>query len=391
MQLADRLKFIKSNVFADMDSAKSQALKSGLKIIDLSLGSSDLPTSPRILAAIAQTLQDSSTHGYTLFQSTWDFRQAIALWCERRFGVKVDPGTEVLPLIGSQEGTAHFPLAILNPGDIALLQDPGYPSHYGGVHLANGQVYPMALLPEHDYLPQFQQIPAEILARAKLMVLSYPHNPTTAIASLDFFGEAVKFCRSHGLVLSHDFPYMDFVLDGGAAPSILQVQSDFAGTIEFFTLSKSYNMGGFRVGFAVGDRCLIQALRQVKAVVDFNQYQGIMRGAIAALAEDNEILGLQQTFRRRRDLMVKSLAAVGWQIDLPPATMYLWAKIPEHCNQDSVNFCLDLVNKTGVALSPGVGFGKNGEGYVRFALVHPHQVLLEAAQKIGDYLKQKKR
>jgi aspartate/methionine/tyrosine aminotransferase len=387
MQLADRLQFIKSNVFADMDLAKAQALRSGLKIIDLSLGSSDLPTSPRILAAIASALQDNSTHGYTLFQSTWDFRQAIAIWGNRRFGVKIDPETEVLPLIGSQEGTAHFPLAILNPGDVALLQDPGYPSHYGGVHLADGQVHPMALRAENNYLPQFQEIPANILARAKLMVLSYPHNPTTAIASLAFLGEAVEFCRSHGIVLSHDFPYMDFVLDGSAAPSVLQVQADFAGIIEFFTLSKSYNMGGFRVGFAVGDRSLIQALRQVKAVVDFNQYQGIMRGAIAALAEDTEIGQLQQTFRQRRDLMVKALAEVGWQVDLPPATMYLWAKLPDPWEQDSVGFCLDLVNKTGVALSPGIGFGKNGEGYVRFALVHGTKVLLEAAQRIGEYLK----
>jgi aspartate/methionine/tyrosine aminotransferase len=392
MQLSERLKSINANVFADMDRAKTEAKKNGMEIIDLSLGSSDLPTSPRILAAISAALQDSSTHGYSLFHSTSSFRQTVSNWIERKFGIDVDPETEILPLIGSQEGTGHFPLAILNPGDIALCLDPGYPSHYGGVHLAGGEVYGMKLRAESGFLPQWNEIPKEVLNRAKLMVLSYPHNPTTAIATPEFFASAVNFCQTHQIVLVHDFPYVDFVFDGMRSPSVLEAQPSLDGVIEFYTLSKSYNMGGFRVGFAVGDHTLINALRQIKAVIDFNQYQGIMQGAIVALQDrendDREIKLLQNIYSDRRNQMIKALAEfANWQIDMPAATMYLWAKLPQPWDQDSAKFCLELVKNTGVALSPGIGFGQNGEGYVRFALVHPPEILVKAAQKIGEFMK----
>ncbi len=389
MQFADRLQPLRSNVFADMDIAKSRVKATGMEVIDLSLGSSDLPTDPLILEAIAEALKDPSTHGYSLFGSTLDFREAIATWMLQRFGIAVDPETEILPLIGSQEGTAHLPLALLNPNDFALLQDPGYPSHYGGVHMASGQVYGMPLLAENNFLPVFTDIPAAVLAQSKMMVLSYPHNPTTATATLEFFQSAVKFCQQHDLALVHDFPYLDLVFDGSTPPSMLQADRDRTVTIEFFTLSKSYNMGGFRVGFAVGNHQLIKALRQIKAVVDFNQYQGIMRGAIKALAGDRlSIDRVVSTFQARRDVMISALNAIGWQIAPPTATMYLWAKLPDRYAHDSVKFCLDLIAATGVALSPGKGFGKHGEGYVRFALVHSPEILRSAATKIGKFLKQ---
>jgi aspartate/methionine/tyrosine aminotransferase len=387
MQFSDRLQSIASNVFADMDTAKSLAKAAGQQIIDLSLGSSDLATNPRVLEAIAAALSDPSTHGYSLFGSTKDFRVAVADWIQRKFGIIVDPETEVLPLIGSQEGTAHLPLAILNSGDFALLQDPGYPSHYGGVHLTGGHVYGMPLTAENGFLPVFADIPPQVLALSKLMVLSYPHNPTTAIASLEFLRSAVKFCQLHNLVLVHDFPYLDLVFDGTKPPAMLQADPERTVTIEFFTLSKSYNMGGFRVGFAVGNRQLIAALRQIKAVVDFNQYQGIMRGAIAALSSpQSDIDAIVNTFQTRRDTMITALADIGWHVPIPPATMYLWAKLSDRWSQNSIGFCQDLVKATGVALSPGAGFGKNGEGYVRFALVHPPEVLQAAATKIGKFL-----
>jgi aspartate/methionine/tyrosine aminotransferase len=387
MQFADRLKSIGSNVFADMDTAKAIARQAGQTIIDLSLGSSDLPTAPHIIEAIALALGDTNTHGYALFQSTSDLRTSVANWIAHKFSVSVDPDTEILPLIGSQEGTAHLPLAILNPGDFALLQDPGYPSHYGGVHLAGGQIYGMPLLAENGFLPVFANIPAPVLAQAKLMVLSYPHNPTTAIASLEFFQTAVQFCQQHNLALVHDFPYVDFVFDRSTPPSILQADRDRSVSIEFFTMSKSYNMGGFRIGFAVGNRQLISALRQIKAVVDFNQYRGIMRGAIAALEGDQTTVK-QSTdiFQQRRDAMVEALDAIGWHVPTPESTMYLWAKLPERWSNNSVKFCIDLVQATGIALAPGSGFGKHGEGYVRFALVHAPDVLRLAAQKIGQFL-----
>jgi aspartate/methionine/tyrosine aminotransferase len=387
MEFADRLKSLGSNVFADMDTAKALASQAGQTIVDLSLGSSDLPTAPHIIEAIATALGDTETHGYALFQSTSNLRVSVANWMARKFGVSIDPDIEVLPLIGSQEGTAHLPLAILNPGDFALLQDPGYPSHYGGVHLAGGQIYGMPLLAENGFLPVFANIPAPVLAQAKLMVLSYPHNPTTAIASLEFFQAAVQFCQQHNLVLVHDFPYVDFVFDRSTPPSILQADRDRSVSIEFFTMSKSYNMGGFRIGFAVGNRYLISALRQIKAVVDFNQYRGIMRGAIAALEGDqNNVKQSADIFQQRRDAMVAALNEIGWHVPTPEATMYLWAKLPERWSNDSVKFCIDLVQATGIALAPGSGFGKHGEGYVRFALVHEPEVLRLAAQKIGGFL-----
>ncbi|HBB33577.1 MAG TPA: LL-diaminopimelate aminotransferase [Cyanobacteria bacterium UBA8803] len=395
MQFAQRLQPLQTNVFADMDRAKAIARASGKDIIDLSLGSSDLPASPHTIAAIAASLQDPSTHGYLLFHGTQAFRQAVAQWYTERFGIPVDPETEVLPLIGSQEGTAHLPLAILNPGDFALLQDPGYPSHAGGVYLASGQIYPMPLLAENQFLPIFENIPTPVLAQAGMMVLSYPHNPTTAIAPLTFFQKAVAFCHQHDLVLVHDFPYVDLIFSDNTplsvppllAPSVLQADPNKDCSIEFFTFSKSYNMGGFRIGYAIGNAKLIKALRQVKAAIDFNQYRGILNGAIAALqGPQDSVKAMVATFQKRRDTFIKSLHRIGWQVPVPVATMYVWAKLPEPWQKDSVKFCTQLVEATGVAASPGAGFGKAGEGYVRFALVQEPDVLEIAVERISVFL-----
>ncbi len=387
MQFAKRLEPLQSNVFADMDSAKSRASQ-GQQLIDLSLGSSDLPCEAHVLEAIATSLSDKSTHGYLLFHGTQTFRQAAAQWYEQKFGIAVNPETEVLPLIGSQEGTAHLPLAVLNPGDFALLLDPGYPSHAGGVYLAGGQIYGMPLLLENKFLPVFADIPAPVLAQSRMMVLSYPHNPTTAKAPLSFFQEAVAFCQQHNLVLVHDFPYVDLVFDSESiAPSILQADPDKSVSIEFFTLSKSYNMGGFRVGYAIGNSQLIRALRQVKAAVDFNQYRGILNGAIAALTgSQSSVTNAVEIFRQRRDVFISALHRIGWEVATPEATMYIWAKLPESWSHNSLEFCTQLVEKTGVAASPGSGFGKSGEGYIRFALVHEPAVLEIAVARIAEFL-----
>ncbi|MHC5724886.1 MAG: LL-diaminopimelate aminotransferase [Nostoc sp.] len=429
MQFAKRLQPLQSNVFADMDRAKAVALAAGREVIDLSLGSSDLPAEAHVIEAIAQSLHDRSTHGYLLFNGTQGFRQAAANWYEQKFGIKVDPETEVLPLIGSQEGTAHLPLAILNPGDFALLLDPGYPSHAGGVYLASAQIYPMPLRAENAFLPVFGDIPAPVLAQSRMMVLSYPHNPTAAIAPLSFFQEAVAFCQQHNLVLVHDFPYVDLVfgesgewgvgsgeqenfspnpkskivrLSGAEVqnrstersrspkslvPSILQADPDKSVSIEFFTLSKSYNMGGFRIGYAIGNAQLINALRQVKAAVDFNQYRGILNGAIAALTgPQSGVKSAVATFQGRRDAFISALHRIGWNVATPQATMYIWAKLPSAWSQNSIEFCTQLVKQTGVAASPGAGFGKSGEGYVRFALVHEPPLLETAVERMAEFL-----
>ncbi|MFN5242681.1 MAG: LL-diaminopimelate aminotransferase [Aphanizomenon sp.] len=392
MQFANRLQPLKSNVFADMDTAKTIALAAGRELIDLSLGSSDLPVENHVIEAIAQSLHDPSTHGYLLFRGTQNFRQAAAQWYEQKFGISVNPETEVLPLIGSQEGTAHLPLAVLNPGDFALLLDPGYPSHAGGVYLANGQIYPMPLKPENNFLPVFSDIPVTVLAQSRLMVLSYPHNPTSAIAPLSFFQEAVAFCQKNNIVLVHDFPYVDLVFTETAnlkspVPSILQADPEKSVSIEFFTLSKSYNMGGFRIGYAIGNPQLIQALKQIKACIDFNQYLGILNGAIAALSGSQEgIKSSLNIFRQRRDTFVKALHSIGWNVPAPEATMYIWAKLPTEWSNNSREFCTELVKKTGVAASPGIGFGKFGEGYVRFALVQKPEILKTAVERIAEFL-----
>ncbi|MBW4591842.1 MAG: LL-diaminopimelate aminotransferase [Brasilonema angustatum HA4187-MV1] len=400
MQFAKRIQPLQSNVFADMDKAKTKALAYGQELIDLSLGSSDLSAEAHVIEAIAQSLHNPSTHGYLLFHGTQVFRQAVASWYIERFGIPVNPETEVLPLIGSQEGTAHLPLAVLNPGDFALLLDPGYPSHAGGVHLANGQIYPMPIRAENGFLPVFTDIPTPVLAQSRMMVLSYPHNPTAAIAPLSFFKEAVSFCQEHNIVLVHDFPYVDLVFEESndselgtenwgksLAPSILQADPDKSVSIEFFTLSKSYNMGGFRIGYAIGNAQLINALRQIKAAVDFNQYRGILNGAVAALTgPQTGVKTSVNTLRQRRDTFVSALHRIGWYVPTPKATMYIWAKLPERWSQDSIGFCTQLVEKTGIAASPGAGFGKSGEGYVRFALVHDTPVLETAVERIAKFL-----
>ncbi|NJK48686.1 LL-diaminopimelate aminotransferase [Candidatus Gracilibacteria bacterium] len=388
MQFAERLQFLQANVFADMDRAKAKAKATGKEIVDLSLGSSDLTASERVIAAIEQSLRDRNTHGYLLHHGTQAFREAAANWYTKRFGIPVDAQTEVLSLIGSQEGTAHLPLALLNPGDFALLLDPGYPSHAGGVYLAGGQVYPMPLLAENDFLPVLADVPLPVLAQARMMVLSYPHNPTTAIAPLSFFERAVDFCRQHNLVLVHDFPYVDIFFDTASPPpSIFQADPHKEISIEFFTFSKSYNMGGFRIGYAIGNARLIQALRQIKAVVDFNQYKGILNGAIAALnAPDDSIKETVAIYQKRRDSFINALHRIGWQVPTPKATMYVWAKLPEPWANNSIEFCTQLVAATGVAVAPGAGFGKCGEGYVRFALVQDLEILEASVEKIASFL-----
>ncbi len=387
MQLADRIKPLQKNVFADMDLAKSEAVKQGKIIIDLSLGSSDLSAPINVINTIKESLQDEASHGYLLHRGTEKFRKEIAKWYEKKYHIAVDYQTEILSLIGCQEGTAHLPLAILNPGDFALLLDPGYPSHAGGIYLAGGQIYGMPLLAKNDFLPVFNDIPQEILTKSKMMILSYPHNPTSAIAPLSFFEEAVNFCQQHDLVLVHDFPYMDIYFEENKPCSIFQADQKKSVAIEFFTFSKSYNMGGFRIGFAIGNKNLIKALKQVKAVIDFNQYIGILEGGITALNECEEsVKNTVNIYQQRRDFLVNSLSKIGWEVSCPKATLYLWAKLPEKWQNKSIEFCIQLVEKTGVALSPGAGFGQYGEGYVRLALVKDEAILQDAVNKIADFL-----
>lgn len=387
MYFSRRLDQLSANVFADMDRAKAAAVVAGHKIIDLSLGSADLPASPVAIEAIHQALDDPSTHGYVLHRNTEKFRQAIATWYEHRYGIAVDPETEVLPLIGSQEGTAHLPLVLMDAGDYALLPDPGYPSYAGGVAIAGGQIHYLPLMAENNFLPDFTAIPKEILPRTRMMILSYPHNPTTGMATKEFFAEAIAFCKDHDIAFVHDFPYNDMYFGDIDPPSALQANPDKSHTIEFFTFSKSFNMGGFRVAFALGNAEIVSRLRRLKAVIDFNQYAGILDGAIAALTADPDTISKNvSVYQVRRDALVDALNEAGWNVLKPEATLYVWTKLPETWQGNSLEFCQALVAKTGVALSPGSGFGKMGEGYVRFALVQEPTVLQDVVQRISEFL-----
>ncbi len=383
MNFAQRLSYLQSNVFGEMDRAKATAQR---EIIDLSLGSSDLPAPALAVAKLHQALDDPATHGYLLFEGTAPFRIAVAGWVERKFGISVDPQTEVLPLGGSQEGTALMPLALLDPGDYALLLDPGYPSHAGGVHLAGGQIHTLKLQTP-DFLPDFSDIPSKVLNKSKMLVLSYPHNPTTGTATLEFFKEAVAFCQKNGLTLVHDFPYADIAFGSYKPPSIFDADPEKSVSIELYTMSKSYHMGGFRIGYAVGNPALIKALRQIRDVTNFYPYRGILQAAAQALSGPQDyVMESVQVFQERRDACVEALADINWYVPAPKATMYLWARLPKRYTGSSMDFCRDLVRETGVALAPGSGFGASGEGYARFALVHPPDVLRKAIEAIGEFL-----
>lgn len=378
-----RARAIPQSVFLLMDRAKQEARSSGLGIIDLSLGSSDLSPPGPALQTLAEALLDRATHQYTLRSATRPFLEAASGWYEHRYGVTFDPDTEMLSLVGSQEGIGHLLLALTDPGDLVLIPEVAYPPYWGMAALAGLEVFPVPL--REDLLPDLDAIPEEVARRARVLILNYPNNPTAAVADLGFFARALHFCRRHDVFLVHDNPYVDMVFDG-PAPSPLTLPGARDRCVEFFTLSKSYHMGGFRLAFAVGNSEAIAALETVKSALDFNQYQGILRMGITALQQPEAWVREQvAVFRERRDVLVRALQEAGWEVPLPRATMYLWARVPGEV--DDVAFAVELCRRTGVALSPGQGFGPGGKGYVRIALVQPPERLEEAAARIGDFLR----
>jgi len=378
-----RARAIPQSVFLLMDRAKQEARSAGLGVIDLSLGSSDLSPPAAALQTLAESLEDRTTYQYTLRSATRPFLEAASGWYEHRYGVTFDPDTEMLSLVGSQEGIGHLLMALTDPGDLVLIPEVAYPPYWGMAALAGLEVFPVPL--REDHLPDLEAVPEEVAGRARVLVLNYPNNPTAAVADLGFFARALDFCRRHDVFLVHDNPYVDMVFDG-PAPSPLSLPGARERCVEFFTLSKSYHMGGFRLAFAVGNAEAIAALEAVKSALDFNQYQGVLRMGITALQQPEAWVREQvAVFRERRDVLVRALREVGWDVPLPRATMYLWAKVPG--DVDDVTFAVELCRSTGVALSPGQGFGPGGRGYVRMALVQPPERLEEAAARIGVFLR----
>lgn len=394
MPISERLSRLGSGVFARNDQRKSVyaslAASRGLPpLLDLSLGSTDLQPPEAAIEAIAAQLGQPASASYCLHAATLPFRSAVADWAQRRFGVKVDAETEVLLLVGSQEGTAHLPLAVLNPGDRALLLDPCYPSHLGGLHLASAEPVLLPLDPEAGWRPDFDALSPEQWDDLKLMVLGYPHNPTATTGQQAWLDEAAARAVRHGLVLAHDNPYVDLALDG-EAPALLRTPHWRDCGIEFFSFSKGWCLGGYRLAFAIGAEWLISALRQLKGVVDFNQSLALQAGAIAALEQaPHWPEQLRQEYRQRRDRMADALEEVGWPVRRPSMALYLWLELPPQArvrSWSSEAFCAALLEATGVALTPGNGFGPGGEGWLRLALVHPVADLEAGAARIGAWL-----
>ncbi len=375
-----------ASMFNRMDRAKSEARAAGHNIIDLSVGSSDLHPPHAALDALRETTYDPGSYGYCLFSCTAPLRHAVSDWFERRFKQRPDPDTEILPLIGSQEGFANLLFATTDPGDVILAPDPGYPSYYGAIALAGLELSPMPLTADNNFLPDLDAISDEVAAKAKVLLISYPNNPTAAVAPESFMRDVVDFCCQHDILLAHDFPYVDMTFGDYRAPSVLTQPGAMDVAVELYSCSKSFHMGGFRIGWAVGNKDAVAALAQAKSAIDFNQYLGIQKAAVAALnTDEQEVRAAANTFAARRDALVDALNSIGWETPLPQASMYVWTRLPAGFD-DSFSFALSLAAQTGVCLAPGAAFGEYGRGYVRFALVRDADVLQKAAQRIDTFL-----
>ena len=384
MKTSNRLEGLKSAVFAELDKVKEEVAAGGISIIDLSIGSPDRPPMPHIFHALQEAIDNLDNYGYPSSRGTRDLRETISWWYGQRFGVQLDPETEVLVLMGSQDGLGHMPLCLLDPGDIALVPDPGYPIYSAGVTLAGGQVYHMPLKKENQYLPDFEKIPGDIAKRANMMILNYPNNPVAAVADSAFFDRVVEFASRYDIVVCHDVAYSELAFDGYRPPSFLESEGAIKVGVEFHSVSKTYNMAGCRLGFVVGNSEVIEALTRVKSNIDYGVFLPIQMAGITALRGPQDIIRQNAAaYKARRDILIDGLAKIGWVMDKPQATMFVWAPLPKGYTS-SEKFAEDILRQTGVAVVPGVAFGRQGEGYVRIALVQDNTVIQEAVRRISD-------
>jgi len=384
MQPAQRMNALPPYVFAKLAERIRELRSQGLDVIRLDMGSPDLPPAPHIIEALERAARDPSKHGYPGFGGTPAFRKAVADYYAARFGVSVDPAKEVVALIGSKEGIANMALAWLDPGDLVLVPDPGYPTYRMGPRMVGAEVYFMPLLEENGFLPDLKAIPADVADRARMMWLNYPNNPTGAIAPMEFLEEAVAFCRQHDILLCHDAPYCDVCFDGYVAPSILQVPGAKDVVLEFNSLSKSHNMAGWRVGMAVGNPIAVEALGRIKSNIDSGIFLGIQEAAIAALTGDQSWLEERNAiYQERRDIIVQTLNEVGLKAQAPKASLYIWPKVPE--GYTSAELATRLLEEIGVSMTPGTAFGEHGEGYLRISLGTPTDRVWEAMERVRKF------
>ena len=395
-ELSERLSRLPPYLFVEIDKAKRKAREEGRDIIDLGVGDPDLPTPDHIIQRLCEAVKDPSTHRYALDQGLPVLRQAIARWYKNRFQVELDPATEILPLIGSKEGIAHFPLAFLNKGDYSLIPDPGYPPYKGGTILAGGKPYLLALKEENAFLPDLNKIPAKIAQKAKTLYINYPNNPTAGVATEKFYSEVVDFSSRNNTIVISDLAYSEMSYDGYKPPSFLSTPGAKDRGIEFHSLSKTYNMTGWRIGWACGNSRLIAGLAKVKSNIDSGIFSAIQLTGVSALEGPQEHIDkMRGIYQERRDILMKGLASLGWKARPIQATFYMWLKIPKKIHRialgkeakvDSMKFCAFLLDKADIVATPGVGFGKYGEGYIRMALTVPKERIAEAIERLKKIL-----
>ncbi len=379
--VSKRLQKLPAYLFQEIDKAKRLARQEGRDIIDFGVGDPDQPTPKYIIEALYKAAQDPSNHRYALDQGMPALRQAIALWYKKRFHVLLDPETEILPLIGSKEGIAHFPAAFLNQGDYSLIPDPCYPPYKGGTILAGGKPYPLALTEENGFLLDPKDAPASVLKKAKLLYVNYPNNPTSATCEGGYFKHIVSFGRAHGTIVISDLAYSEIAFDGFKPCSILETEGAKECCIEFHSLSKTCNMTGWRIGWACGNKSLVAALAKVKSNIDSGIFSAVQFAGIVALENQKEhVEHMCQLYQIRRDILVDGLGALGLKVKKPKATFYVWAKIPPRTG--SIEFAGRLLKDANIVVTPGVGFGAPGEGYIRFALTVNKERIKEAIRRL---------
>jgi LL-diaminopimelate aminotransferase len=378
---SDRINALPPYLFAAIDEARDQMIAAGVDVIDLGVGDPDLPTPAHIVEAIKEAVCNPETHHYPSYAGMLEFRKAAAEWCKKYKGIELDPATEVLSLIGSKEAVAHIPIAFVNPGDVVLYTDPGYPVYKIGTLFAGGEPYPLPLKVENKFLPDLDAIPEDVLKKAKLFFFNYPNNPTAATADMKFFNKVVKFCKKHDIIAVHDNAYSQMTYDGYESPSFLTAKGAMDIGIELYSHSKTYNMTGWRLGFAVGNKDLIQGLGKVKSNVDSGVFDAIQIAGIAALRSPQTCVEeTNKVYEERRNALVKGLKAMGLEVKPPKATFYVWAPVPEGFT--SISFTKLLLEEAGIVATPGIGFGDAGEGYIRFALTKPVERIKEAVERM---------
>jgi len=383
IEKAERLTKIPPYLFAHLGRLKKEMREKGKNLIDLGVGDPDLPTPLPIIERLSRAAHNPENHRYPSYEGLLSFRQAVSQWYKRRFRVELDPKNEIIALIGSKEGIAHFPLCLINPGDLALVPEPAYPVYKAGVIFAGGKPFTLPLLEEKDFLPCIEDIEEKVAQKAKILFLNYPHNPTGAVASKNFFKEVVEFAKKFNIVICQDSAYSEIFFNGYRPPSLFEVKGGKEIGIEFHSLSKTFNMTGWRIGFAVGNKELIKSLSEVKTNIDSGVFQAIQEAGIEALKKEEELNErIRQTYQKRRDIMVESLREIGWKIRVPRATFYLWLKIPK--GSSSMEFTEKLMERCGVVVTPGVGFGSYGEGYIRISLTVDEEKIKEAAKRIKE-------